>query len=355
MKLAVVTSGFPRRSETFVLNELLALDAAGVLGRIFALKPGDGSPLQPGARRLLPRVAYVPAARTQVRAALVADALRDQSIAGVHAYFAHEPAEVAAAAAALLRVPYSFSAHALDVRKVATASLHARAAAARCVIACNADVAGELDAAGAAPQLLPHGVDLARFRPQPEPVDDMPTLLAVGRLVPKKGFDVLIDAAARLRRPFRLRIVGDGPERDALAARIGSIGLASRVSLESPLTHAELPAAYAAANVVVVPSVLDSAGDRDGLPNVVLEALAVKRAVVASDIAAIGTAIQHGRTGVLATPGDAEGLATALERLLSDRDGRGRLAAAGCRLVEREFDLGRCTDRLVGFLEGAYA
>src|SRR5581483_10780384 len=153
----------------------------------------------------------------------------------------------------------------------------------------------------------------ARGRPRALPpaartVDDMLTLLAVGRLVPKKGFDVLIDAAARLRRPFRLRIVGDGPERDALAARIGSIGLASRVSLESPLTHAELPAAYAAANVVVVPSVLDSAGDRDGLPNVVLEALAVKRAVVASDIAAIGTAIQHGRTGVLATPGDAEGL-----------------------------------------------
>jgi len=355
VKLGVVVSGFPRRSETFVLNELLALDSTGALGPIFALKPGDGTPLQPGADRLLPRVRFVPPATPAEQAEHVVAALGGERVDGLHAYFAHAPAEVASAAAARLRVPYGFSAHALDVRKVTRTTLRERAAAARCVIACNADVADELASAGAPAQLLPHGVDLGRFRPAPEPAAQPLELLAVGRLVRKKGFDVLVDAVRRLRRPFRLRILGDGPERESLSRQIAAANLERCVSLERPLTHAELPDAYATAHLVVVPSVHDARGDRDGLPNVVLEALASGRAVVASDIAAIGCAIHHEQTGLLVAPGDADGLAAAIERVAADRDLRGRLAAAGRALVEREYELVACTSRLRHALETAYA
>jgi glycosyltransferase involved in cell wall biosynthesis len=352
---AVVTSGFPRRSETFVLNELLALEARGLLGPVFATKPGDGSMPQPGAERILPRVRVLPAVGPLEQAKLVAAALDGSGVTGVHAYFAHTPAEVARRAAALLGVPFGFSVHAYDARKVAPSELRARAVAAACVVACNADVAEDVVAAGGAAQLLPHGVDLGRFRPAPEPTQTPLTLLAVGRLVPKKGFDVLVDAATQLRRPFRLRIVGDGPERDRLSAQIGAAGLVERVTLEAPLTHVELPAAYRAAHVVVVPSVRDASGDRDGLPNVVLEALASGRAVVASDVSAIGTAVHHEETGLLSEPGDACALAAAIERAAAGSALRARLASAGRALVERDFDLEACTGRLARHLEAAYA
>jgi glycosyltransferase involved in cell wall biosynthesis len=347
VKLAVVTSGFPRRSETFVLNELLALDARGLLGPIFATKPGDGSPPQPGAERLLPRVRVLPAVPPEEQARIVASSLVGSSVRGIHAYFAHTPAEVARAAAARLGVPYGFSVHALDARKVAPSVLHERATRAACVVACNADVADEV---GPAARLLPHGVDLDRFRPSPEPPDTPLRLLAVGRLVPKKGFAVLLDAVARLRRPVHLRIVGDGPERERLLqARRGDVVLAA------PLTHAELPEAYAAAHAVVVPSQCDASGDRDGLPNVVLEAMAAGRAVVASDVGAIATAVRDEETGLLVPPGDPATLAAAIERLTASRPLRTRLALAGRALVERRFDLEACTARLASFLEEAYA
>jgi glycosyltransferase involved in cell wall biosynthesis len=355
MKLAVVTSGFPRRSETFVLNELLALDARGLLGPIFATKPGDGSALQPGAERLLPRVRVLPAAAPLEQARAVAAALARTRVTAVHAYFAHVPAEVAREAAALVGVPYGFSVHALDARKVAPAALRDRAAAATCVVACNPDVAADVRAAGGAAQLLPHGVDLRRFAPAPEADATELTILAVGRLVAKKGLDVLVDAGARIEQPLRIRIVGDGAERQALARQIAAAGLEARVRLDAPLTHEELPAAYAAAHVVVVPSVRDAAGDRDGLPNVVLEAMSCGRPVVASDVGAVSSAVVDGRTGVLVAPGDAEALAGALEFLVDQPDMRERLGREARARVEADFELDSCTARLRAFLETVYA
>ena len=355
MMLAAITSGFPRRSETFVLNELLALEARGLLGPVFATKPGDGPPLQPGAEQLLRRVRVLPSVSPSEQACLVARALAGTGIRGVHSFFAHTPAEVAREAAAQLGVPYGFSVHARDARKVTPPELRSRAAAAACVVACNADVAKELDTACADVRLLPHGVDLRRFRPVPEPSESPLTVLAVGRLVPKKGFDVLIEAAGRVGPAFRLRIVGEGPEHERLAARIRSAGVADRVTLEPSVTHDELPAAFAAAHVFAAPSVRDSSGDRDGLPNVVLEAMASGRAVVASDVGAIATAVRHDETGLLVPPGDADALTAAIERLADGSSLRTRLAKAARALVEREFDLHACTERLARALEAAYA
>lgn len=350
-RIAVVTSGFPRRSETFGLNELLALDAAGLLDGIFATKPGDPGATQPGAGRLLERVVVLAAGAVEAQAEEVAS--RAPQADAVHAYFAHTPAAVAERAASLLGVPFGFSVHASDARKVEAAELAARLGAAACVVACNPDVAADLALLGGHPDLIPHGVDLRRFSVLPA-ADGPLRLLAVGRLVAKKGFDTLVEAVSRLAVPFSLRIVGAGPERDRLCEAIARGRLGDRIRLVGPLTHFELPAEYANAHVVVVPSVEDDDGDRDGLPNVVLEALASKRAVVASDVGAIAAAIHDGQTGLLVAPGDPLALRDAIARLARDPDRRERLGRAGRELVERRFELGRCAASFVRRLELAY-
>jgi glycosyltransferase involved in cell wall biosynthesis len=352
----VIVSGFPRRSETFALGELAALDAAGVLAAVFATKPGDGAEPHPAASRLTPRVVTLPAGAASEQAAIVAAHLRGSAIAGVHGYFAHTPAEVAARAAGELRVPYGFSAHARDTCKVASAELARRGRGAAVVVACNADVAARLRERGVRAVLVPHGVDVGQFVPVGGSGHrDCLRLLSVGRLVEKKGLGVLLSAVARLEIPFSLRIVGEGPEAGRLQRSIDTLGLARCVALCGGQTHAELPHEYAAADIVIVPSVVDRTGDRDGLPNVVLEAMASARPVVATPIGAIPTAVEHQRTGWLVSPGDAAALAGAIRVLGADADLRERLGRAGRARVEQDFALQPCTERLRRVLEEAYA
>ena len=353
--LAVVTSGFPRRSETFLLNELLALDAAGALAGVFATKPGDEDVPQPGAERLAGHVRVLAPGTEAEQGRELARRLAGTGVAGVHGYFAHTPAAVAAVAARALGVPYGFSAHARDARKVSAAELRARASAARCVIACNADVAAQVARSGARPVLVPHGVDLQRFRPIPPPAFSALRLLAVGRLVEKKGFDVLVEAMRGLDGAASLRIVGEGPQRARLEAAIATAGLGRRVELAGALNHDRLPAEYRAADVVVVPSLADGSGDRDGLPNVVLEAIASGRPVVAGDVGAISSAVVDGVTGLLVPPADPDRLREALAALARSPGLRRRLGAAGRSIAEARFELGGCTRRLADVLGRAYA
>jgi glycosyltransferase involved in cell wall biosynthesis len=355
MRLVMLMSGFPRRSETFALNELIALDRAGCLEAVFATKPGEPGVRQPGAEQLMEKVRVLAPGTPAEQAAEVVERLNGTPVTAVHGYFAHVPTEVAAKAARRLGVPYGFSVHAVDARKVSRAGLAERARDAACVIACNPDVAGDLKRAGAPVQLIPHGVDLTRFRPTPAPPAEVLTMLAVGRLVPKKGFPTLIRAAARLLAPFRLRIVGEGPERGAIEALIAEHDVGDRVELVGPRTHDDLPAEYAAAHIVVVPSVTDAKGDRDGLPNVVLEAMSSGRPVVASDVGAVSSAVVDGRTGVLVPPNDSEALAGALEFLADQPDMRERLGREARARVEADFELNSCTARLRAFLETVYA
>jgi glycosyltransferase involved in cell wall biosynthesis len=354
-KIAIVTSGFPRWSETFALGELLALEERGALAAIFATKPGDDSKLQPGCERLMSRVRVLPAGTPAQQAATMIRLLNGQNVNGVHGYFAHLPAEVAQASAKQLGVPYGFSAHARDARKVAPDELAERARDAACVIACNSDVARDISQSGARINLMPHGVDLSRFCPRPPAPGGPLRLLAVGRLVEKKGFDVLIAAAARLSFPFRLRIIGEGPERGRLESSIAAAGLEGQVTLCGAKTHAEIPAEYASAQAVIVPSVIDSTGDRDGLPNVILEAMASGRPVVASRVSAIGSAISDEETGLLVPSGDPLALASALERLAGSLSLRKALGRTARERVERDYEVGRCAGRFCDLLDSVYA
>jgi glycosyltransferase involved in cell wall biosynthesis len=352
--IAVVTSGMPRRSETFALNELAALADAGRLAAVFATKAGDSGMQQPQFERIASHVEMLAAGTPAEQAIEVAQRLAQRPVAGVHGYFAHQPALVAELAATRLGVRFGFSCHARDVRKVPAVELARRVRRARRVITCNHDTLAALGPNAAAAALVAHGVDPTRFRATP--ADDAPALrlLAVGRLVPKKGFDVLLQALARTHHAVTLRLVGSGPEAPRLERLAGALGIASRLEMIGAVTHHDLPDLYAWSHAVVVPSIIDPSGDRDGLPNVVLEAMASGRAVVASRVSAIPSAVRHERTGLLVEPADATMLARAIDRLAAGRLVVRRLGVAGRRLVEEQYTLERCTARLLSVLGETY-
>jgi glycosyltransferase involved in cell wall biosynthesis len=353
-RVAVVLSGWPRVSEVFAVNELLALDRAGMLAAVFATKQGESGPQQPQTGELDLPVEVLPPGDVNEQADALAERIAGTGVAAIHGYFAHQPTAVAAAAARRLGIPYGFSAHALDVRKVPRPELAERARKAALVVCCNADADAGLRAAGARPHLLRHGVDLSRFPVTAPPGGPPVTLLAVGRLVEKKGFDVLLEAMELLERPSRLRLIGTGPLQQTLQAAVEARGLTDRVELVGRVTHQTLPAEYAAADIVVVPSIVDSGGDRDGLPNVVLEAMASGRPVVGTDVGAIATAVHDGVTGIMVPPRDPEQIAYAITRLVDDTALRGRLGAAARRAVETRFDLAECTIAFCRTLEHVY-
>lgn len=356
--LVVILSGWPRVSETFALNELEALRRRGLLGAVFATKHGDASVVQPLVSTLDPLVQVLDDGSAEEQIDQVVAALSGRRIGAVHGYFAHRPAEVAAGVARRLGVPFGFSVHALDVRKVPQDELAERCATAAVVVSCNDDAAATLRAAGADPVLLRHGVALEQFgadgstpvRPDEEGL----SLLAVGRLVEKKGFPVLLDAVALIDSPVTLRFVGSGSGREELERQIDRLGLTHDIEFLGSRSHDELPALYRAADVVVVPSIVDSNGDRDGLPNVVLEAMASGRAIVASDVAAIPAAIECGRNGILVPPGDAVAMAAALQLLIADPCLRGRLGAAARATAEARFALEQCTRAFCDVLVDRY-
>jgi glycosyltransferase involved in cell wall biosynthesis len=362
-RVAVVVSGWPRVSEVFAVHELLALHRAGMLAGIWATKSGETGPRQPQSVELDALVTVLPAGGVaEQAAAMTAQLLKHgrggRGVTGVHGYFAHAPAAVARRVAGLLGLPYSFSMHALDARKVTAAALAEQVQHAAAVLCCNPDVSVHVEGAERRPSLIRHGVDLARFpatHPPAAPSAGGPLqLLAVGRLVAKKGFDVLLDAMSLVERPVRLTVVGTGPLLGDLQSQIAARRLGDRVELAGRRTHATLPGEYARAHVVLVPSVVDTTGDRDGLPNVVLEAMASARPVIASDVAAVGTAVGHGRTGLLVPPGDPAALAAAMANLADDPSRRLAMGLAGRAVVESGFDLDACTAQFCRSLETAH-
>jgi glycosyltransferase involved in cell wall biosynthesis len=188
-------------------------------------------------------------------------------------------------------------------------------------------------------KIAPPGFDRTSFRRAVGLGDDLPVVLAVGRLVERKGFHVLIDAAAHLlaEMPVYVLIGGKGPEYEALQARIDTAGLGDHVRLLGYLEDDDLARWYAAADVFVLPAIVDETGDTEGLGIVLLEAMTNATPVVASRTGGITDIVSHNKTGLLATPGDPDDLAVQLRTVLSDPDLRERLRSAARRHVDDKF------------------
>ena len=283
----------------------------------------------------------------------------DRGVTHVHGNWAHLPATSAWIVSRLTGARFSFSGHAGRDLFRTVAFLDRKLRDAAFVAVCNRAAAEQL--APIAPEtaekvrIRPHGVDLDRFRARAEGEGREGLLLSVGNLDPAKGFDVALEALALLRREGRAarwRLVGEGPERARLERRVAELGLAGAVELAGRRNGEALVEEYRAATVFLAPSRLLANGGRDGLPNVVLEAMAVGVPVVASGVAAIPEAVEDGVTGRLVPPQDPPALAAAIAALLDDPAERRRLAAAARRRVERDFDRRRALEAFCELFAG---
>ena len=281
----------------------------------------------------------------------------------VHAHWVVPGGVIGAAAAG--SIPLVVSLHGSDVF-VAERHAAARVAArmvfsrARWVTACSEDLRARAVAIGAdssRSSVIPYGVDHDRFRPDAEARrrvraklgigDDVPMVVAIGRLVRKKGFEHLIDAAGllRLRHPLiRVVIAGDGDLEAELRARAGTAGVAEHVQLLGNVPHHEVPMLVAAADVAVAPSVHDAAGNVDGLPNAVMEIMASGTPLVATPVGGIGEMATDGKTARLVPERDSRALADAIDSLLREPSAALAMGRQARALVEREHSWARVAE-----------
>jgi len=389
-RVAYILGEYPSVTETFVTNEIRGLVGAGVPVMVLALRRGRGDhaadcptfyrdslPVgqSSGQWRAWPRLArdalaleagspssVLAAVRNVGTAIRFAQIVREMGIPHVHAHFGFIPTDVALMIAGIERVSVSFSVHAWDVwcagrtlpRKIGRAAL---------CIACTEAARRHLCSLAGEPKLdkticVYHGTDLDRFAFRPRAaLSDPRRILAVGRLVPKKGFGTLLHACARLRQKMDVRceIVGRGPLERTLRNLAEKLRLGDAVLLAGSVPHALMPEAYARADVLAVPSIVAPDGDRDGLPNVVVEAMACGVPVVASRLSGIPEAVLDGQTGLLCDPADSSALAGALERMLTDGALRSHCIQAGRTLVEEKFDAARNSRQVLEAMRSAAA
>jgi glycosyltransferase involved in cell wall biosynthesis len=292
---------------------------------------------------------------------VLVDLLARREPAHLHAHFLHSPAALAFIARKISGQRYSLSGHAKDIYTTLPENLLMRCRDAEFVTTCTdanrRHLVEEIGLPVSQVRLCRHGVDLDRFsadRSEPQ----SGRILSIGRLVPKKGFDVVVRACGELRRrgqDFELRIIGGGPLRDELLDLARAEGIADRVHLLGSMSQAEVAAELAAAEVFAMTPVVMPNGDRDGIPNVVMEAMAAGVPVVASAVSGLPEAIADGVNGRLVPPRRPELLADVLAELLSDAAQRARLAEAASRYVGEECSWPRAVEPLLELFLGALA
>lgn len=383
-RIAYVLKMYPRFSETFIVSEILAREAAGEEIVILSLRPPTDARFHPELARVQAPVIQVgrsssprrlwevwgaamadpelaPGLTAQlgelVRASVddaeqalaVAMLAREHGVSHLHAHFASMATTVARLAGLLTDLPYSFTAHAKDIfhRDVEDEDLARKLRDADHAVTISEynrrhlhSRFGAQDAARL--ELVRNGLELERF-PYRRRTDlaEVPLLLGVGRLVEKKGFDQLIDVVHALReegREVRAEIVGDGPLRDELAAKIDQLGLQQQVRLLGPRTQEEVRHLLDEADLFVAPFVIGADGNADGLPTVLLEAMATGIPCVAASVTAVGEVIIDGETGWLVPTGDTAALVGAVREALDPAADRAALTDAARNLVSAEYD-----------------
>jgi glycosyltransferase involved in cell wall biosynthesis len=263
---------------------------------------------------------------------LVAD-LRRRGDGHLHAHFAWGGAALALLASDLTDLPWSMTLHARDMWASPKNLELKLERASQLVTVCEYN-RNWLEAHHRIQRPLELVVCGVSVPPEPAREFDV-DVVAVGRLVPKKGFDVLVDAIAKLHPGIRAEIIGDGPEHDRLAARIRALGVEDRVRLTGPMSHDECLQRISRARLLCLPARIDGEGDRDSMPVVIKEAMARSRPVVATDVVGIPEMVDE-EVGRLVPPDDPAALAEAIAEVLADESLARRLGeAARARVLER--------------------
>lgn len=378
-RVGYVLKMYPRFSETFVVTEILAMEELGADLDIFSLRPPADGRFHESLSRVRARVTYLAppgkphelwaslaASRTlhpsgfadnfdellaappgEAHQALALAALvHERNITHLHAHFGSMAAAVARLAARVAGITYSVTLHAKDIfhEDVDREGLAARLRDASLAVTVSDFNERHLrsvygDATHSLVRIY-NGIDLEAFS-HTRPVRRPRAIVGVGRLVEKKGFTHLIDAVGLLRDQggsLRLDLIGEGTEEAALRDQVRDLALEDLVTFHGPLTQDETKEIMRGAAALAAPCVVGADGNRDGLPTVILESLALGTPVVATPVTGIPEAIVHGRTGLLVPEGDVKALADALTALMEDADLRCELADAGRRHVETLFD-----------------
>jgi glycosyltransferase involved in cell wall biosynthesis len=396
LRVAFVLKGYPRLSEAFIAQEIAALERRGLDILIVSLRRPTDARVHPVHREIKARVLHLPEYLLleplrvfrswlsqrknpnygKTRASWLRDLRRDPTpsrirrfgqalvlaaelpgdVGRLHAHFLHTPASVTRYAAALAGLPWSGSAHAKDIWTTPAWEKREKLADCEWLVTCtgtNREHLAALAPAGRV-ELVYHGIDLARFPParaegaarngSGEPV----RILSVCRLVEKKGVDVLLAALSRLPRELHWRMVhaGGGPLKEKLQAKARSLGIDRNIEWRGALTQDELLGEYRKADLFALASVVARDGDRDGLPNVLMEAQSQGLACVATRVSAIPELVDDGRSGVLVGENDPEALARELEALIRDPARRRALGEAGLARVRGDFALEANLERL---------
>lgn len=401
-RVATIVKGYPRLSETFIAQEILGLERRGVPQLIVSLRHPTEGKVHDLHHEIVAEILYLPeylkddrrrvdAARSWAEAqpgyarALAAfrkDFQRDATsnrrrrfgqacvlarelpadVDWLHAHFLHTPASVVRYAALIRGMGWSFSAHAKDIWTTPGWELREKLADAEWGVTCtraNLDYLRGLSPNPRKIHLVYHGLDFSRFPPPANRRADesILTLVSVGRAVEKKGYADLLRALATLRDDPRWRFehAGGGPLSAPLKALATRLGIAGRISWHGAQSRDFVFDLLERADLFVLPSRLTSSGDRDGLPNVLMEAQTFAVPVLSTDVSGIPELVAHGENGWLVPQKNPAALAEALRGLLDDSGLRRRLGEAGAKSVRTRFSAVAGIDQVAALLRKSRA
>ncbi len=391
-QLVLILKGYPRLSETFIAQEILELERAGLKLDIVSLRHPTDKHRHPIHDEISAPVYYLPeylhqepvrvlaglkyalglSGVWQVFSIFFKDLFRDFTVNRIrrfgqalvlaneyredaklfYVHFLHTPGSVARYAALILGCPYSVSAHAKDIWTTPEWEIREKLADCEWCVTCTKggrDHLAELAPGDKPVKLVYHGIDLTRFPPPASDrtqsrtgsdPDNPIQLLTVGRAVEKKGIDALLDALAALPENLRWNWshIGGGPLKARLEEQAAQLGIADRCQFLGALPQATVLETYLKSDLFVLPSRIDPTGDRDGLPNVIIEAQSQGLAVISTNISGIPELLDDGKNGILVEPDDTLALAAAIEQLCRDTGLRNQMGSAGEARVRSEFD-----------------
>ncbi len=410
-KVMYVAAMLPKRSETFVYRELLGLRAAGWDVAALSVRPpeldlgtatldalaSEAEVLYRGLSKVLSsaaaEVARHPRSTLRTlglagrlalggddisgirRAKLIwqaigvlgaAETARRHGVEHVHAHMAHVPASIAMLLALQLGVPFSFTGHAVDIfsQRTMLRTKLKRAAFCACISEWHHRFYQELLTESGQRPLEAHrlpvvrcGVDVAEFSPPASRPPGPIRIVTVGRLIEKKGFDLLLHALAEQPADmpkYHCTIMGGGEEAGALESLRDALKLQGKVEFTGPVPNHEVRERLQAADLFVLPCRIARSGDRDGIPVVLMEAMASGVPVIAGDIPSIRELVAHDKSGLLVAPESGAELGAAITRLLRDDEARDRMARGGRARVVEEFDLSLNVGRIAASIARAH-
>ncbi|MDP3533638.1 MAG: glycosyltransferase family 4 protein [Alphaproteobacteria bacterium] len=399
INIAYILKGYPRLSETFIAQEIYALEQKGYQIHLFALK-------QPKDRKKHHFHSWVEAPITYLLEHPVLEPIRliqairfyqkklnypnllpliwqdmkrqksmkplkrffqalvflnecPKDVDHIHGHFIHAPTSVAYYAHLLSGKTLTISAHAKDIWESETWDLERKIKAATWVASCHHEAAEYLRNITDYPekiQLVHHGLDFKRFPIKPpvlndhdgSSVDKKIRLIALGRLVPKKGFDVLLNALSMLpkRIHWHLSLGGGGEEKRRLKSLAQELGIAEHVDFLGPLSAYEVKNLYDNGDIFILPAKVTESGDRDGIPNVLMEAMSHGVSVISTFVGGIAELITHEKNGLMVPSDDSQALMFSIEHLVMNPALRHELATKAQKKLKTEFDLKKGVEKL---------